>query len=348
MQNSHRTFNLRLNDLFGRIMEQGWRKQVRRCRYLLSLIVLSISLVACGTLEGPSPAIPQTSEKPAGGATKAKESNGSRSNEIVVLEPVASGVTVYSNEDAAIDASNATEGYVMVKYTGSAAKVRMLIETPAKNTYNYLMDLDGQYDVYPLSEGSGTYKIGVYENLHDDQYAAAFTQSVSVNLKDEYSMFLYPNAYVDFNANSAAVKKGQELASGASTDLEVVENVYHYIIENVTYDYDKAETVQSGYLPKVDDTLATCTGICFDYASLMGAMLRSQGIPTRLEIGYAGTQYHAWISVYTAEQGWIDSVIQFDGTQWTLMDPTLGSYANTSTVKKFREDDSYYQLKYKY
>ena len=321
---------------------------MRRCRYLLSLIVLSISLVACGTLEGPSPKISESAEKPTGGVTKAKESNGSRSNSIVVLEPVASGTEVYGNNDASIDASNASDGYVMVKYTGSAAKVRMLIETPAKNTYNYLMDLDGQYDVYPLSEGSGTYKIGVYENLHDDQYAAAFTQSVSVKLKDEYSMFLYPNAYVDFNKNSAAVKKGQELASGAATDLEVVENVYHYIIENVTYDYNKAETVQSGYIPKVDDTLATNTGICFDYASLMGAMLRSQGIPTRLEIGYAGTQYHAWISVYTAEQGWIDSVIQFDGTQWTLMDPTLGSYANTSTVKKFREDDSYYQLKYKY
>lgn len=321
---------------------------MRQCRYLLSLIVLSISLAACGTLEGPSSSVSQSTEKPSSGVTKAKESNGNRSNSITVLEPVASGVQVYSNEDASIDASNAEEGYVMVKYTGSAAKVRMLIETPAKNTYNYLMDLDGQYDVYPLSEGSGTYKIGVYENLHDDQYAAAFTQSVSVKLKDEYSMFLYPNAYVNFNENSAAVKKGQELASGAATDLEVVENVYHYITENITYDYNKAETVQSGYIPKVDDTLATGTGICFDYASLMGAMLRSQGIPTRLEIGYAGTQYHAWISVYTDETGWIDSVIQFDGTRWTLMDPTLGSYANTSTIKKFREDNGYYQLKFKY
>lgn len=320
---------------------------MRRLNYLLSLIVLSLSISSCGD-QAPAYSDTAVVTENSSSAAVAKESNGKRDSTISVLVPEASGVQVYSNADASIDASNAADGYVMVKYTGSAAKVRMLIETPAGNTYNYLMALDGQYDVYPLSEGSGTYKIGVYENLHDDQYATAFTQSVNVTLKDEYSMFLYPNAYVDFNANSNAVKKGQELAAGANTDIEVVQNVYHYITKNVTYDYDKAETVQSGYIPKVDETLATGKGICFDYASLMGAMLRSQGIPTRLEIGYAGTEYHAWISVYTKETGWIDKIIQFDGKTWTLMDPTLGSYASNSTVKKYREDDTYYQLKYKY
>ena len=320
---------------------------MKRIKYLLSLIVLSVSLVACGE-KAPEDVGTASSSENSSSEAIAKESKGSRDSTIRVLTPEASGVEVYSNVDASIDASNASEGYVMVKYTGSAAKVRMLIETPAGNTYNYLMDLDGNYDVYPLSEGSGTYKIGVYENLHDDQYAAAFTQSVNVTLKDEYSMFLYPNAYVDFNANSNAVKKGQELAASANSDIEVVQNVYHYIINNITYDDHKAATVQSGYIPKVDDTLKTGTGICFDYASLMGAMLRSQGIPTRLEIGYAGTEYHAWISVYTDETGWIDKIIQFDGSKWTLMDPTLGSYASGSTVKKYLEDDTYYQLKYKY
>lgn len=320
---------------------------MRRLNYLLSLIVLSLSISSCGD-QAPAYSDTAVVTENSSSAAVAKESNGKRDSTISVLVPEASGVQVYSNADASIDASNAADGYVMVKYTGSAAKVRMLIETPAGNTYNYLMALDGQYDVYPLSEGSGTYKIGVYENLHDDQYATAFTQSVNVTLKDEYSMFLYPNAYVDFNANSNAVKKGQELAAGANTDIEVVQNVYHYITKNVTYDYDKAKTVKSGYIPKVDETLATGKGICFDYASLMGAMLRSQGIPTRLEIGYAGTEYHAWISVYTKETGWIDKIIQFDGKTWTLMDPTLGSYASNSTVKKYREDDTYYQLKYKY
>ena len=321
---------------------------MNRVGYLLSLIVLSINLVACGEQQAAYSGSGETAKDRQVAEVSAKEGHGTRDNTIRVLKPEASGSEVYSNADASIDASNSAEGYVMVKYTGSASKVRMLIETPAGNKYNYLMDLDGQYDVYPLSEGSGTYKIGVYENLHDDQYAAAFTQSVNVSLKDEYSMFLYPNAYVNFTADSKAVKKGQELAASANTDLEVVSNVYKYIIKHVTYDYDKAKNVKSGYIPTVDDTLATGTGICFDYASLMGAMLRSQGIPTRLEIGYAGTEYHAWISVYTKESGWVDDVIQFDGKNWTLMDPTLGSYASHSDVKKRIEDDTFYQLKYKY
>ena len=204
---------------------------MKRYKALLSLLVLSLMLTACGEDQQAAYSEDSSSTSSIASSTEST-SQGTRDNTIRVLTPEASGVEEYSNSDAAIDASNSTDGYVMVKYTGQASKVRMLIETPAGNTYNYLMDLDGEYDVYPLSEGSGTYKIGVYENLHDDQYAAAFTQSVNVTLKDEYSMFLYPNAYVDFSAGSNAVKKGQELAASADTDLDVVQSVYEYIIKN--------------------------------------------------------------------------------------------------------------------
>lgn len=42
-------------------------------------------------------------------------------------------------------------------------------------------------------------------------------------------------------------------------------------------------------------------------------MLRSQRIPTRLEVGYMGDVYHAWISIYTKETGWVNGIIEFDG-----------------------------------
>ena len=83
--------------------------------------------------------------------------------------------------------------------------------------------------------------------------------------------------------------------------------------------------MQSGYLPDIDETLETGKGICFDYAALMTAMLRTQRIPTRLVVGYAGTLYHAWISVYIEGTGWIDNIIYFDGTQWVRMDPTFAA-----------------------
>lgn len=39
-----------------------------------------------------------------------------------VLPTVAAGTTVYSNEKAKVDASNAKDGYVMVAYSGSSKK----------------------------------------------------------------------------------------------------------------------------------------------------------------------------------------------------------------------------------
>ena len=44
--------------------------------------------------------------------------------------------------------------------------------------------------------------------------------------------------------------------------------------------------------------------------------------------------------------GWVNGIIKFDGTSWTLMDPT---YASTSkTPEKFVADQANYQLKYVY
>ena len=36
-------------------------------------------------------------------------------------------------------------------------------------------------------------------------------------------------------------------------------------------------------------------GVCQDLSAIMVCMLRTQGIPARLMIGYADKQYHAWV-----------------------------------------------------
>ncbi len=272
-----------------------------------------------------------------------------RDNTPEVLVPKADGTTVYETEEVLIDASHLAEGYFMAKYTGSADKIRILLDTPLDNTYNYLLSTEGDYEVFPLSDGNGIYQIHVYEHVMDNKYAELFSQEITVSLADDKKSFLYPNQYVNFDINSAAVQKSRDVVANATSDLEAVEAVYSFVTQNVSYDYDKAATVQSGYLPSVDETLSTGKGICFDYASLMAAMLRSQRIPTRLEIGYAGDLYHAWISVYIEETGWIENYIVFDGTEWVLMDPTLVSTAKASTVKeKMEQADSYYDMMYNY
>lgn len=80
----------------------------------------------------------------------------------------------------------------------------------------------------------------------------------------------------------------------------------------------------------------------------MTSILRSQRIPTHLEVGYAGTVYHAWISTYIEDVGWVNGIIQFDGTDWELMDPTFGASTGSKKLKKFIGDGDNYTVKYIY
>ena len=98
----------------------------------------------------------------------------------------------------------------------------------------------------------------------------------------------------------------------------------------------------------MDETLKSGKGICFDYAALMSAMLRSQRIPVRLEVGYVGEIYHAWISCYIEDVGWVDDIIEFDGKNWSLMDPTLAANNDKDSTKEYIGDKSRYIVKYSY
>ena len=265
-----------------------------------------------------------------------------------MLTPSADGTTVYQNDYASIDASNVSQGYVMVRYSGSCEKVKVQITGPDENTYTYLLSARNDDTTFPLPAGDGIYTIQVLENVSGDSYAVSLTQEIDVTPENEFLPFLYPNQYVDFTADSKAVAKGSELAADTWNDLEVVRNIYNFVIENISYDTEKAASVSYGYLPDVDATLADGKGICFDYAALMAAMLRSQGIPTKLEIGYAGDAYHSWISCYVDDQGWVDNIIEFNGHEWQLMDPTLAASNDSASVKEYIGDGSHYVVKYSY
>ena len=80
--------------------------------------------------------------------------------------------------------------------------------------------------------------------------------------------WMFPK-YVNFTADSLPVAKAEELADGASSDLYIISSVYNYIITHFTYDYSKASSVTSGYLPDIDEVFTSEKGICFDYAAVM-------------------------------------------------------------------------------
>ena len=137
-----------------------------------------------------------------------------------------------------------------------------------------------------------------------------------------------------------------------SSDADVVKAVYAYIKDHVTYDVAKAQSPPVGYIPSVDDTFLTNTGICFDYASLAAAMLRSCGIPTKVETGYISPSgiYHAWNEVYVKDSGWIEVGFKIDADTWTLLDLTFAAGSSKGDLSGFIGDgnENTYETQYTY
>ena len=270
-------------------------------------------------------------EEQQSGPSEESVSTGSASGSYVALVPKASGEVVYTGGSAEIDASNTSEGYVMVRYSGSNNKIRVQVTKDGGTPYTYALDNDGEFDVLPFSQGSGGYTVNILENVGGNRYSLELGQHLNVQLRSSTLPFLYPNQYVNFWPGCKTAELGAQLAAGAPDELTVVANIYNWVIKNISYDFYKAENSSFGYLPNVDTIISTKKGICFDYGAVMAAMLRTQGIPTRLDVGYAGSIYHAWISVYLREVGWVNGIIYFDGQTWKRMDPTFASSGNSSS-----------------
>jgi len=284
------------------------------------------------------------------GKSNPVERKTKRTTKTEFLTPQASGVKVIEAEDVKMDLSNVSEGYLMVKYENTETKAKLMITVPDGVTRYVYTVAPGAYRTFPLSCGNGTYQINMCEQVEGDQYAVIASSACEVKLADEYRPFLYPNTYVWYTKESECVQIGKQLSDESADDLEYVEKVYNYVVGNISYDDEKARTVQTDYIPDLDLVLKEKKGICFDYSSLMTALLRSQGIPTKMVFGYSGTVYHAWISVYLDVVGWVDNMIEFDGLKWSLMDPTLdaNSSNNKKEVEEYVKDTSHYTEKFWY
>ncbi len=300
----------------------------KRLRYVITVLLLACFCVsACGGSGGGG----DGRERPA------------------VLETSAPEENVVSSNAVRLDISNVSQGYIAVRYTGSNEKVKLQV-TAQNTTYTYNILKRGEYEFFPLTLGSTTYVINVYENVSGTTYAQAFGHAVDVRLDGEFLPFLYPNQYVDYDADDKVVSVSDSVCARSADDLAVIDAVYEYCVKKINYDYDKAANLETTYLPDLDQVLSEKKGICFDYAALMTAMLRCQGLPTKLIVGYAGTEYHAWISVYTDETGWIKNVIKFNGSEWVRMDPTYASSSSASgnVVNEYVKNDANYNALYFY
>lgn len=252
-----------------------------------------------------------------------------------VRVPLSPGTETISEGAAVVDYSNSSDGYISVCWADSGKRVKLRL-TYGDKVYDHDVSGGGVTEYFPISCGSGDYTIQLYEQTEGNKYRKALEQQITVQLKSDVAPFLYPNKYVDFSKKSDCVRKAAELCAGKTDEIERLAAIFQWITDNVTYDKQLAATVQSGYIPDPDRTLEKKTGICFDYASLMAAMARSQDIPTRLVIGYAADNiYHAWNEVYTSETGWITPELLLSRRGYNITDATF--YAGSSDKEKIAD-----------
>ncbi len=264
--------------------------------------------------------VPSSSKKPASSSSSSKKpASSSSSKKPASSAPSASskpsngGAATLKNNGCEIDTSKAAAGTIRVRQNGNPTKVKVLVYfNGSSKYYQYTIPTNNTWTSIPLQSGSGTYKVRFMKQVSGNSYSQMYSVTFQVGMQNANSAYLNPSQYVVYNSGSASVAKAKSLVSGAGSDAQKVSKIYSYIVNNISYDYDKMKNLPSGYLPNPDSTLASRKGICFDYAALMAAMLRSQGVPCKLVIGNADGQYHAWNMVYV-------------NGGWKLYDPTFGA-----------------------
>lgn len=227
-------------------------------------------------------------------------------------------------------------GLLRISYKNdSDSKLKLQV---LKDDSNIVYNLagDGSLEDFPLQFGSGEYTARIMENIKDDEYYAVASKVFSVALANETDVFLNSVQNIEWDYDMMPIEDVQSIVSQALINskedvllLSCADDLYEYIIDNVDYDDQKIFDLVYNYLPDIEQTYVDGKGICYDYASLFAAMLRSINIPTKLVKGYASYNpnvYHAWNEVYL-------------GGEWIVVDTTKDASLTGSFLMAKDADD---------
>lgn len=249
---------------------------------------------------------------------------------------------------ARIDLSNIEEGYIGV--SAIAPTLTVLRIRKDGNEFVYSVPNNGEDAFYPLVMGNGTYDFEVFYHLEGIHYINILSTNCSVTVQNERQVFTMPIGLVDYAKKPEVVGLAHELAEHASNDLEVAQQVYYWVKNNIEYDETKAQQLKESGMGSsfayVDDVLSVGKGVCMDYAVLTAALFRANGIPCKLVMGMAdignGTiEYHAWNMVWIETEGNIFGGIKAKTGEWTRIDLT---FAASGASEEALADDTKYMV----
>lgn len=167
-----------------------------------------------------------------------------------------------------------------------------------KDGEEYIYNIISDIELFPLQMGNGEYNITILGSSDGRRFKVLSKNIITVTLETNI-VFLSTHQIVSWNDESEVTIFAKQLVEGLESDREKFEVIHNYIINNVSYDYEKASSLPRGYIPNPDSTLEENLGICYDFASLTASMLRAVDIPVKLVKGYSTYTpvYHAWNEV---------------------------------------------------
>jgi transglutaminase-like putative cysteine protease len=233
---------------------------------------------------------------------------------------IPSAILAASEKAEWLDTGKLDQGLIGIQYEApKGAVTKLMVKKSKGETYTYDLIPAEKIEYFPLQLGNGDYTVTIAQLVAGTKYKAVSSKTVKLALKDENTVYKGSIQNVNWSESKIVSELAIKLTKNAKTDEEKIEALYKYVTGTVKYDNDKASMATAGYIPNIESTYTTSSGICYDYAALFAGMARSLGIPTKLAMGTTKhvEGYHAWNEAYV------------DG-EWIVIDTTI----DASAVKK--------------
>ncbi len=179
---------------------------------------------------------------------------------------------------------------------------------------------------------------------------------------DDEDLDLYTGEDLFIDIYHPSIISAAKKAAGNQTDPVLkAKKIYDYVASNLYYDWDRAEDRNYQFM-NASEILEIGKGVCADYAILYTALLRANGIPSRVVGGIPVTLIlgennktldvgHAWVEVKLPGYGWIPiDITQENGFMNTDYYLNLATEKGTSFLYESQTMDwtSYYYDGFKY
>ena len=219
-----------------------------------------------------------------------------------------------------------------------------------------LVDGNGIYKIYLMVQTNGNqYAYGPYlevnysaraSNIPEVEFNTNTVKNSDVNYgANESNVSGVNNSYLnpatDVNSqDSEIIALSKKLTEGKRTDSEKIQAIYSWVVQNVSYDYDKYNNIlRKNFSDEYGSVVALKIkkGVCYDYATLVAALCRASNVSAKVDKGYSTNVigYHAWNEVYDSEKN-----------KWIIIDTSVDSirYHKTGNIGSMiiRSEDEYY------